>query len=78
MDATWGNYASEISQRYTNTGWAYLYVESKNYQNKTTNNELIKSENSLVVVAKVAIYVKEMKMLKRNKFEVINYINHRV
>lgn len=53
-------------------------MESKNYQNKTTNNELIKSEKSLVVVAKVAIYVKEMKMLKRNKFEVINYIKHRV
>ena len=37
-------------------------MESKNYPNKTTNNELVKSENSLVVVAKVAIYVKEMKM----------------
>ena len=53
-------------------------MESKNYPNKTTNNELVKSENSLVVVAKVTIYVKEMKMLKRHKFEVTNYINHRV
>ena len=55
-----------------------LLIRGLYYQNKTTNNELIKSENSLVVVAKVAIYAKEMKMLKRHKFEVINYINHRV